>query len=49
MWRAHIFHCVADPHVRGSNVIYCVVNPQVMGMKATNTPVIYGCLTVDGE
>ena len=30
MWRTHISHSVADPHVRGNNVIHCVADPQVM-------------------
>ena len=49
MWLTHISHNVADPHVRGNNVIHCVADPQVMEMQATNSPVNYGCLTVDEE
>ena len=49
MWRAHISHGVADPHVRGNNVIHCVADPHVMEMKATNSTVSYGRLTVDRE
>ena len=40
---------VADSRVRGNNVIHFVADPQVMEMKATNSPVSYGCLTVDRE
>ena len=32
MRRNHISHSVADPHVRGNNVIRCVADPQVMEM-----------------
>ena len=32
MWRTHISHSVADPHVRGDNVIHCVADPQLMEM-----------------
>ena len=46
MWRT-ISHSVTDPHVRGNNVIQCGAEPQVMEMKAANSPVSYGSLTVD--
>ena len=49
MWRTHISHGVVDPHVRENNVIHCVADPQVMEMQAMNSPVNYGCLTVDEE
>ena len=49
MWRTYISHSVADPHVRGNNVIHCVTDPQMMKMKATNSSVSYGGLTVDRE
>ena len=45
MWWTHISHSVADPHVRGNNVIHSVADPQVMEMKAMNSPVSYGSLT----
>ena len=47
MWRTHISHSVADPHVRGNNVIHYVADPQVMEMQAMISPVGYVCLTVD--
>ena len=49
MWLTHISHSVVDLHARGNNVIHCVADPPVMEMEATNSPVSYGCLTVDGE
>ena len=49
MWQTHISHSVADPHVRGNNVIHCMADPQMMEMKATNSSVNYGSLTVDRE
>ena len=47
MWQTHSSHNLADPHVRGNNVIHCVTDPQVMEIKATNSPVSYGWLTVE--
>ena len=49
MWWTYISHSVANQHVRGNNEIHCVADPQVMEMQATNSPVSYGCLTVDEE
>ena len=37
----HIFQSVADPHVRGNNVIHCVEDPQVREMQDTNSRVSY--------
>ena len=54
-WRTHrnvadpISYSVADPHVMGSYVIHYVGDPQMIYMKATNSPVSYGCLTVGRE
>ena len=47
MWRTRISHSVADPHVRGNNVIHCVADPQVWEMQATNSPVSYGKKVTD--
>ena len=49
MWWTYISHSVANQHVRGNNEIHCVADPQVMEMQATNSPVSYGCLTVDED
>ena len=49
MWRTHISQSMADPHVRGNNVIYCVADPQVKEMKATNSYESCGGLTFDRE
>ena len=32
MWQTHISHSVADPYVRGNNVIHYAADPQVMEM-----------------
>ena len=47
MWKTYISHSVVDPHVRGNNVIHCAADPQMMEMKAVNSPVSYGSLTID--
>ena len=44
----HFSQC-GEPTCEGDNVIHCVADPQVMEMQATNSPVSYGCLTVDEE
>ena len=49
MWWTHISQTVADPHVRGNDVIQYVVDLQVIEMQAMNSPVSYGHLTVDRE
>ena len=47
MWLAHISHSVADPDIRGNNVIHCVADSQVKEMQATNSPVSYGKKVAD--
>ena len=41
MWLTHISHSVADPRVRGNNVVHCVADPQVIEKLTSALRVIW--------
>ena len=48
-WRRSGPTFVANPHVKGNNVIHSVADPKMKETKTMNSPESYVCLTVNRE